>query len=228
MRLMVISADPAVQSRLRSSVEVRWLRLRGRRHTTPCNAARWRRTSSRRDSMRWSSIMPGAMRRRASRSIARTEAPDGAARLRAGDISGRAIGDALCEAALNAGACAAVAAVRTPPRRCLRRSVAPPRCRPLPASSAITRASFAQEQRFNGARIPGYRRMRTLAIGHFAELHVAESDAARRTRGHQSGPRCHVRLGAGSCLPPAAAGARHGAARGSRVRREGLRPGDQR
>ncbi|MEJ0007462.1 MAG: hypothetical protein WDM77_14125 [Steroidobacteraceae bacterium] len=35
----------------------------------------------------------------------------------------------------------------------------------------------AQEQRFSGARIPGYRRVRTLATGHFAELHVAESDA---------------------------------------------------
>ncbi len=83
-------------------------------------------------------------------------------------------GDALCQAALNAGACAAVG--RNDAEALL---AAISGAAALQAGARARRhhsGQVAQEQRFSGARIPGYRRIRTLATGHFAELHVAESD----------------------------------------------------
>ncbi len=86
-------------------------------------------------------------------------------------------GDALCQAALNAGACAAVGRNDASPEALLG---AISGAAALQAGARARRhhsGQVAQEQRFSGARIPGYRRIRTLATGHFAELHVAESDA---------------------------------------------------
>ena len=85
-------------------------------------------------------------------------------------------GDALCDAALNAGACAAVGRNEESSEGLL---AAISGAAALQAGARERRhhsGAFAQEQRFNGVRIPGYRRVRTLAVGHFAELHVAESD----------------------------------------------------
>ena len=50
-------------------------------------------------------------------------------------------------------------------------------CRPARARSAITRARSRRNSASVARAFPGYRRIRTLATGHFAELHVAESDA---------------------------------------------------
>ncbi len=65
---------------------------------------------------------------------------------------------------------------------------------------------LSNEQRFSGARIPGYRRIRTLAVGNFAELHMAETEdaelvAIKVARDITGG------LGARSRLPQTAAGA---------------------
>src|SRR5580698_4153389 len=85
--------------------------------------------------------------------------------------------DSLCEAALNAGACAAIGRDEVSSEALL---AAITGAAALQAGARAQRhhsGQFVQEQRFSGARIPGYRRVRTLATGHFAELHVAESDA---------------------------------------------------
>src|SRR5580692_10748115 len=85
--------------------------------------------------------------------------------------------DTLCEAALNAGACAAISREQVSSEALL---AALTGAAALQAGARAQRhhsGQFVQEQRFSGARIPGYRRVRTLATGHFAELHVAESDA---------------------------------------------------
>jgi hypothetical protein len=85
--------------------------------------------------------------------------------------------DRLCEAALNAGACAAIGRDEVSSEALL---AALTGAAALQAGARAQRhhsGQFVQAQRFSGARIPGYRRVRTLATGHFAELHVAESDA---------------------------------------------------
>jgi eukaryotic-like serine/threonine-protein kinase len=87
-------------------------------------------------------------------------------------------GDALCQAALKAGACAALGrkdAASEPLFAALSRAAE------LQASARARHQGAEQPeqeaQRFSGVRIPGYRRIRTIATGHFAELHLAESDA---------------------------------------------------
>src|SRR5580698_10427577 len=83
---------------------------------------------------------------------------------------------ALCEAALNAGACAALGRDEDSYEWLL---AAIAGAAALQAGARAQRhhsGQLVQEQRFSGAHIPGYRRIRTLATGHFAELHVAESD----------------------------------------------------
>jgi eukaryotic-like serine/threonine-protein kinase len=85
--------------------------------------------------------------------------------------------DGMCESALNAGACAAIGRNDVSSEALL---AAITGAAALQAGARAQRhhsGQFAQEQRFSGVRIPGYRRIRTLATGHFAELHVAESDA---------------------------------------------------
>jgi eukaryotic-like serine/threonine-protein kinase len=86
-------------------------------------------------------------------------------------------GDALCEAALNAGACAAVGRSEGQSDALLAAIAGAAALQSGARAQRHHSGRIAQEQRFSGARIPGYRRIRTLATGHFAELHVAESDA---------------------------------------------------
>jgi eukaryotic-like serine/threonine-protein kinase len=176
MRLMVIGDDSALHARLRSSVEVRWLES---------------------EVIEFNPIVRGSLavdiraqgfdvvvldhawcdREGEPRSI------DELTRLtvRAGFAPvvflAEHSGSALCEAALNAGACAALGRDEDSYEWLL---AAIAGAAALQAGARAQRhhsGQFAQEQRFSGARIPGYRRIRTVATGHFAELHVAESDA---------------------------------------------------
>ncbi|HEY1900624.1 MAG TPA: serine/threonine-protein kinase [Steroidobacteraceae bacterium] len=175
MRLMLIGNDPAWQARLRSSVEIRWLqsqvvdydpRDRG-------NLARDIRAQGF-DAVvldhAWCDVAGPA------RSIEELRQLTVRAGFAPVIFLGEHSGDELCEAALTAGACAAVG----------RNDASSESLFAALASAAAIQAGararrhlsgqFAREQRFNGVRIPGYRRIRTLAVGHFAELHVAESD----------------------------------------------------
>jgi hypothetical protein len=176
MRLMVIGTDPALHARLRTGVEVRWLDA---------------------DIVAYNPLERGSLPRdvRAQgfdavvfdhawcdgehpmRSIAELKRLTVRAGFAPVVFLSEENGDALCEAALNSGACAAVG----------RSAASADALVAAIAGAAVLQAGarerrhhsgvFAQEQRFNGVRIPGYRRIRTLAVGHFAELHVAESDA---------------------------------------------------
>jgi DNA-binding NarL/FixJ family response regulator len=175
MRLMVIGDDPAVHARLRSSVEIRWLDSQVIEYNP---IERGSLAPDLRAQGFDVVVLDHAWcdREGEPRSI------DELTRLtvRAGFAPvvflADDLGDALCESALNAGACAAVGRDEGSHDALLAA---------LNGAAALQSGARAQrhhsgqlalEQRFSGARIPGYRRIRTIATGHFAELHVAESD----------------------------------------------------
>ncbi len=85
--------------------------------------------------------------------------------------------DASCEAALKSGACAALGRNDAPSAAGLAAISSAAALQANAREQYHRSGQFAQEQRFGGARVPGYRRVRTIAAGHFAELHLAESDA---------------------------------------------------
>ena len=168
---MVIGEDAALHARLRSSVEIRWLQSEVieynplQRGPPPPELL-----AQGFDAV----VLDHAWCERSIVELTRLTVRSGFAPvIFLSDQSG----DALCQAALNAGACAAVGR-QDPSTEALLAAIAG-----AAAVQAGARArrhhsgQVAQEQRFGGARIPGYRRIRTLATGHFAELHVAESDA---------------------------------------------------
>ena len=173
MRLMLISADPAVLTQLRSSLKVRWLES----EVVDYNPVQ--RGSPALDILAqgfdavvldhaWCDDARGI-----EELTSLTVRPGFAPVIFLGQHSG----DALCEGALNAGACAAVGRDEGSLEALL---AAISGAAALQSGARAIRhhsGQVAQEQRFSGARIPGYRRIRTLATGHFAELHVAESDA---------------------------------------------------
>jgi eukaryotic-like serine/threonine-protein kinase len=175
MRLMVIGTDPALHARLRNSVAIRWLepdvvaydpRARG---SLPKDIRAQGFDAVVFDHA-WCDIEDH------SRSIAELTRLTVRAGFAPVIFLAAQTGDALCEAALNAGACAAVGR-DDDSAEALFAAIAGAAA--LQASARERRhhsGLFAQEQSFNGVRIPGYRRVRTLAVGHFAELHVAESD----------------------------------------------------
>jgi eukaryotic-like serine/threonine-protein kinase len=173
MRLMVIGNDPALHARLRNSVEIRWLES----EVVEYNPRE--RGSLPKDirAQGFDAVVLDHAWCDALRSIAELSQ----LALRRGFAPviflGDQSGDALCAAAVKAGACAAV---------CRNAGSSEELLAAIGAAAALQAAARAQrhhsgqvaeEQRFSGARIPGYRRIRTLATGHFAELHVAESDA---------------------------------------------------
>ncbi|HTB64761.1 MAG TPA: serine/threonine-protein kinase [Steroidobacteraceae bacterium] len=175
MRLMVIGDDPALCARLRNSVEVRWLQSEVVEYNPVQRGS-----------------LPEEIRAQGFDVAILDHAwcdPDGAARsideltrltVRAGFAPvvflGEQSGDALCEAALNSGACAAVGRHEDAGEALLAAISGAAALQSNARAQRHHSGQLAQEQRFSGARIPGYRRIRTLATGHFAELHVAESD----------------------------------------------------
>jgi eukaryotic-like serine/threonine-protein kinase len=175
MRLMVIGDDSALHARLRNSMEIRWL------HSEVVEYNPVLRGSLPEDIRAQGfdvAVLDHAWcdRGGAARSI------DELTRLtvRAGFAPvvflGAESGDALCEAALNTGACAAVGRDEDSSEALLAALVGAAALQSNARAQRHHSGQLAQEQRFSGARIPGYRRIRTLATGHFAELHVAESD----------------------------------------------------
>jgi tRNA A-37 threonylcarbamoyl transferase component Bud32 len=176
MRLMVIGDDPALQARLRNSIEVRWLQSEVVEYNPLLRGS-----------------LPEEIRAQGFDVAVLDHAwcdRDGAARsideltrltVRAGFAPvvflGEESGDARCEAALNSGACAAVGRDENSSEALLAAIAGAAALQSHARAQRHHSGQLAQEQRFSGARIPGYRRIRTLATGHFAELHVAESDA---------------------------------------------------
>jgi tRNA A-37 threonylcarbamoyl transferase component Bud32/DNA-binding NarL/FixJ family response regulator len=176
MRLLVIGDDSALHARLRNSVDIRWLQSEVVEYNPVIRGS-----------------LPEEIRAQGFDAALLDHAwcdLDGAARsideltrltVRAGFAPvvflGEQSGDALCEAALNCGACAAVGRNEGSSEALL---AAISGAAALQSNARALRhhsGQLAQEQRFSGARIPGYRHIRTLATGHFAELHVAESDS---------------------------------------------------
>jgi eukaryotic-like serine/threonine-protein kinase len=176
MRLMVIGDDSALCAQLRSRVEIRWVQSEVVEYNPIQRAS-----------------LPVDIRAQGFDVVVLDHAwcdREGALRsideltrltVRAGFAPviflGPQSGDGLCEAALNAGACAAIGRNEVSSEALF---AAITGAAALQAGARAQRhhsGQFAQEQRFSGVRIPGYRRVRTLATGHFAELHVAESDA---------------------------------------------------
>ena len=168
MRLLVIGNDPALHAQLRNSVAIRWLdsevveydpRERG---PLPKDIR----------AQGFDAVVldhAGCDREDHSRSIAeltRLTVRSGFAPV---IFLAAQTGDTLCEAALNAGACAAVGRSEESSELLL---AAISGAAALQASARERwhhSGQFAQAQRFNGVRIPGYRRVRTIAVGHFAE-----------------------------------------------------------
>jgi len=175
MRLMLIGDDPALLARLRTSVQIRWLdsdivaydpRARG---PLPKDIRAQGFDAVVLDHA-WCDTQEHS---RGITELRRLTARAGFAPV---IFMARGSGDALCAAALGAGACAALGR-EEPSSEGLFAAIAAAAA--LQASSRERRhhsGLVADEQRFSGVRIPGYRRVRTLAVGHFAELHVAESD----------------------------------------------------
>ena len=175
MRLMVIGDDSALHARLRNSVEVRWLQSEVVEYNPVLRGS-----------------LPDEIRAQGFDVAVLDHAwcdLDGAARsieeltrltVRAGFAPvvflGEQSGDALCEAALNTGACAAVGRDEGSSEALMAAISGAAALQSNARAQRHHSGQLAQEQRFSGARIPGYRRIRTLATGHFAELHVAESD----------------------------------------------------
>jgi tRNA A-37 threonylcarbamoyl transferase component Bud32/DNA-binding NarL/FixJ family response regulator len=175
MRLMVIGDDPALHARLRNSLEIRWLQSEVIEYDPALRGA-----------------LPEEIRAQGFDVVVLDHAwcdRDGAARsieeltrltVRAGFAPvvflGEQTGDALCEAALNNGACAAVGRNEDSSEALLAALAGAAALQSHARAQRHHSGQLIQEQRFSGAHIPGYRRIRTLATGHFAELHVAESD----------------------------------------------------
>ncbi len=168
---MVIGEDAALHARLRSSVEVRWLQSEVvEYHPLLRGAPPAELLAQGFDAV----LLDHAWCDRSIDELTRLTVRAGFAPV---IFLGEQSGDALCEAALNAGACAALGRNEASSEALL---AAISGAAAVQAGARARRhhsGQVAQEQRFSGARIPGYRRIRTLATGHFAELHVAESDA---------------------------------------------------
>jgi tRNA A-37 threonylcarbamoyl transferase component Bud32 len=175
MRLMVIGNDPALHARLRSSVEIRWLE-------SDLVAYNPRERGSLPRDIRAQGFDAVVLdhawcdREDHSRSIAELTRLTVRAGFAPVIFLAEQTGDALCEAALNSGACAAVGRNESSSEVLLAALSGAAALQAAVRERRHHSGIFAQEQRFNGVRIPGYRRVRTLAVGHFAELHVAESD----------------------------------------------------
>jgi tRNA A-37 threonylcarbamoyl transferase component Bud32 len=171
MRLMVIGEDAALHARLRSSVEVRWLQSEvveynpQQRGSPPLEIL-----AQGFDAV----VLDHAWCDQSIDELKRLTVRAGFAPV---IFLGDQAGDALCEAALNAGACAAVGRNDASSEALLAAIAGAAAVQAGARAHRHHSGQVAQDQRFSGARIPGYRRIRTLATGHFAELHVAESDA---------------------------------------------------
>lgn len=171
---MVIGDDPAVQARLRSSVEIRWL-------DSDVIAYNPRERGPLPQEIRAQGFDAVVLDhawcdQESSGSLAELSRLTKRAGFAPVIFLAGQTGDALCAAALNAGACAAVGR-DAQSAEALSAAISSAAALQARARERHHRSGLvAQEQRFNGVRIPGYRRVRTLAVGHFAELHIAESD----------------------------------------------------
>ncbi len=175
MRLFLIGDDPALQAQLRSSVEIRWLDSQ----VIAYNPMQQGPLPEELRAQGFDVVMlDHAWCDRAGETRSIDELKRLTVRVGFAPVIFLAehTADALCEAALNAGACAAVGRSEGLSDALL---AAIAGAAALQAGARAQRhhsGQIAHEQRFSGARIPGYRRVRTLATGHFAELHVAESE----------------------------------------------------
>ena len=172
MRLLAIGDDPALHAQLRGSVAVRWLHSEVVEYDPVARGP-----------------LPQDIRAQGFDAVVLDHAWCGARGMdhltrltaRAGFapvifLGGRS-GDELCAAALRSGACAALGRTDTASEVLLAAVSGAALLTAGARSQRHQSGQFAQEQRFSGARIPGHRHIRTLATGHFAQLHVAESDA---------------------------------------------------
>jgi eukaryotic-like serine/threonine-protein kinase len=177
MRLMLIGDDPALLARLRSSVEIRWLESEvvaydPVRNGSPAPEIRAQGFDAVVLDPAWCAA-GGDRTRSIDELIKLTTRVGFAPVIFLSDHSG----DALCKGALKAGACAAVGRNDDSSEALLAAINGAAALQSGARAQRHLSGQIAQDQRFSGARIPGYRRIRTLATGHFAELHVAESDA---------------------------------------------------
>jgi len=172
---MVIGTDPALHARLRNSVAIRWLEpdvveYDPRERGSLAKDIRAQGFDAVVFDHAWCDIEDH------SRSITELKRLTVRAGFAPVLFLAAQTGDALCEAALNAGACAAVGRNEDSSEVLFAAITGAAALQSSARERRHHSGLFAQEQRFNGVRIPGYRRVRTLAVGHFAELHVAESD----------------------------------------------------
>ena len=168
---MVIGEDAALHARLRSSVSIRWLKSEVvEYHPLQRGLPPLEILAQGFDAV----VLDHAWCDRSIDELTRLTVRAGFAPV---IFLGEQSGDALCEAALNSGACAAVGRSDESSEALLAAITGAAAVQAGARAQRHHSGQIAQEQRFSGARIPGYRRIRTLATGHFAELHVAESDA---------------------------------------------------
>ncbi len=191
MRLMVIGDDPALHAQLRSSVEIRWLQsevvaYNPLQQGSPAPEIRAQGFDAVVLDHAWCDA--GGGRGRSIDELTRLTVRAGFAPV---IFLGEHRGDALCEAALNAGACAAVGRHDASAEALLAAINGAAMLQSGARAQRHLSGQLAQDQHFSGARIPGYRRIRTLATGHFAELHVAESDARGELVAIKVAPRRH-------------------------------------
>jgi tRNA A-37 threonylcarbamoyl transferase component Bud32/DNA-binding NarL/FixJ family response regulator len=175
MRLLVIGDDPALHARLRSSVEIRWLQSEVVEYNPVTRGSLPEEIRAQGFDVAlldhlWCDLDGAA---RSIEELTRLTVRAGFAPI---VFLGEQSGDALCESALNAGACAAVGRNGESSEALLAAISGAAALQSNARAQRLHSGQLAQEQRFSGARIPCYRRIRTLATGHFAELHVAESD----------------------------------------------------
>lgn len=176
MRLFVIGDDPALHAQLRGSVEIRWLESQ----VVAYNPLDQGPLPEDLRAQGFDVVMldhAWCDRGGEQRSIAELKRLTVRAGFAPVIFLAEHSGDGLCEAALNAGACAAVGRSEGLSDTLLAAIAGAAAVQSGARAQRHHSGQIAQEQRFSGARIPGYRRVRTLATGHFAELHVAESDA---------------------------------------------------
>jgi len=176
MRLFVIGDDSALQATLRSSVEIRWLDSQ----VIAYNPLEHGPLPEELRAQGFDVVMldhAWCDRGGGTRSLEELKRLTVRAGFAPVIFLSEHTGDALCEAALNAGACAAVGRSEGLSDALLAAIAGAAALQSAARAQRHHSGQMAQEQRFSGARIPGYRRIRTLATGHFAELHVAESDA---------------------------------------------------
>jgi tRNA A-37 threonylcarbamoyl transferase component Bud32 len=175
MRLMVIGDDPVLLARLRKSIEIRWLQSEVVEYNPVTRGSLPEEIRAQGFDV---AVLDHAWcdRDGAARSIAELTRLTVRAGFAPIVFLGEQTGDALCAAALNNGACAAVGRNEDSFEELLAAICGAAALQSNARAQRHHSGQLAQEQRFSGARIPGYRRIRTLATGHFAELHVAESD----------------------------------------------------